>query len=136
MHTRVVERIIKALVKQKKSIAGSKVLVMGLSFKENVNDYRNSRAKQLIAELQSYDFVVEGYDPLLSPSILEKEFKAKPVAIPKGPYSCVILFSPHRMFLQDKRIWEQWAKGAVLMDIKGALDKKTCLQAGCIYLRL
>lgn len=65
MPKRVAELVIKSLIEGGKTIKGSKVLVMGLTFKENVKDIRNSKAKEVIKQLQEYKVEVLGHDPLL-----------------------------------------------------------------------
>jgi UDP-N-acetyl-D-galactosamine dehydrogenase len=77
MHKFYTEKIIKRLIKDGKKIQGAKVLIMGLTFKPNVPDYRNSRAKNMILELKKYYTEVFGCDPLLSNDIVEKEFGVK-----------------------------------------------------------
>src|SRR3989338_1102181 len=71
MHKFFVEKIIKKLQK----INGKKVLVMGLTFKPNVPDYRNSRVKYFIQELKEFGITVYAYDPYLGKDIIEREFE-------------------------------------------------------------
>lgn len=61
-------------LKRLQQMKGNKVLVLGLTFKPNVSDYRNSRVKHFIKELQEYHVKVSAYDPYLSKEIIEKEF--------------------------------------------------------------
>ncbi|MDP1629066.1 MAG: nucleotide sugar dehydrogenase, partial [bacterium] len=60
--------IIKGLIEAGKTVQGSRVLIMGLTFKENINDTRNSKAKEVIARLKNYQIEVWGHDPMLSES--------------------------------------------------------------------
>ncbi len=77
MHLFYAQKIIKKLIKTGKKISGAKVLILGLTFKPNVNDPRNSRIKHLIQELKEHDIDVFGCDPMLSDEIVEKEFGVK-----------------------------------------------------------
>lgn len=126
MHNHVITLAERGLKKAGKKLAGSKILVMGLTFKENVNDPRNSRAKQMIAELLKKKAIVFGYDPYLDRETIEGKFNAKHVGtIKKGEYDAVILFSPHEKMLSLV------PKDTLLIDIKGALKLRS---GNCISL--
>ena len=73
MHKFYAHKIIKKLQKT----GGKNVLLLGLTFKPNVSDYRNTRVKHLIEELQHYGITVFAYDPYLSRDIIENEFNAR-----------------------------------------------------------
>ncbi|MEW5896700.1 MAG: nucleotide sugar dehydrogenase [Nanoarchaeota archaeon] len=79
MHKYYAEKILKLLSKQEKK-GKSKVLVLGLTFKPNVSDARNSRVKHLIHELKSYNVDVSAYDPFLSREFVENKFAVKYVS--------------------------------------------------------
>ena len=74
----VAEMAVKGLNKVGKTIKGSNVLIMGLTYKENVADIRESPVENMVHELKEYDVNVYGYDPLLSDSVI-KHFGAKPL---------------------------------------------------------
>lgn len=77
MHLFYAQKIIKKLIRTGKKISGAKVLILGLTFKPNVNDPRNSRIKHLIQELKDHDIDVFGCDPMLNNDVVEKEFGVK-----------------------------------------------------------
>jgi UDP-N-acetyl-D-galactosamine dehydrogenase len=95
---------IKALNDVGKVIKGSKVLIMGLTYKENVVDIRETPAKEIVRELQEYGVDIYGYDPLLSD--IEQEFGIRPYPMspitrrssPITPLDCVILAVAHDAF--------------------------------------
>lgn len=116
MHNQIVYLAEKALKKEGKELTGSRVLIMGLTFKENVPDYRNSRAKQLIQVLSERGAQVFGYDPYLTKKIIEEAFNCNYVDKIEGNYDCVILFSPHNKF-NEKRDYDK-IKGIPLINIK------------------
>jgi len=74
MHKVYADKIIKRLIEMDIKIKCAKVLIIGLTFKPNVSDYRNSRIKNLIDELKNYGVDVYGHDPLLTEDIILKEF--------------------------------------------------------------
>ncbi|RQD82473.1 MAG: nucleotide sugar dehydrogenase, partial [Methanocalculus sp. MSAO_Arc2] len=93
---------IKELNRAGKVIKGSKVLILGLTYKENVPDTRESPVEEMIRELKEFDVEVYGYDPLLDPSEIEF-FRAKPVASLaefEGGLSvdCIVINVPHDVF--------------------------------------
>jgi len=100
MPKHVAEIAIKELNWAGKVIRDSKVLIMGLTYKENVPDTRESPVGEMVHELKEFDIDVYGYDPLLSPVEIER-FGAKPVASLKElrePVDCIIINSPHSVF--------------------------------------
>ncbi len=74
MHKFYVSKVLKILAKKERLALSPSVLVLGLTFKPNVADYRNSRVKHFIKELQDHNVHIVGYDPLLTREIVEKEF--------------------------------------------------------------
>ena len=128
MHKYILEIILKDLIKKGKSINDSSVTILGLTFKENVKDIRNSRAKYLIKELKEYGIKPMAHDPLLIDSEVEKEFGVK--NIPFEELNCseiIIIASPHNQFFTEKyqKYFEKLAKRKTyLIDIKGAFRNK------------
>lgn len=84
-------------LKRLQQLKGKSVLVLGLTFKPNVSDYRNSRVKHFIKELQEYHINVSAYDPYLSKEIVEKEFGCDYYPLEKGlaGIDLAILAVPH-----------------------------------------
>lgn len=74
MHKHYASKVIKRLARKEKSSLLPSVMVLGLTFKPNVADYRNSRVKHFIQELQEHNITVYGYDPLLDREVVEREF--------------------------------------------------------------
>jgi UDP-N-acetyl-D-galactosamine dehydrogenase len=77
----VAENMVKGLIRCGKAVRGSRVLVLGLTFKENVSDLRNSRVKDVIDELREYGIEVAAHDPLVDPAEAEAEFGLGPVPL-------------------------------------------------------
>ena len=80
-------------------VAGSKVLVMGLTFKENCPDLRNTRVVDIIAELQDYSCQVDVYDPWVSPQGAKEEYGLElSQELKEDEYDAIILAVAHDQF--------------------------------------
>lgn len=99
MAKHVAELIIEGLCRNKKSLSKSRVLLMGLTYKENVRDFRNSKAKDVIAELQKFGVEVIGCEPMLSGEVVQKHFGVRNTTISQArKIDCVALLVPHDSF--------------------------------------
>ncbi|MEK0363759.1 Vi polysaccharide biosynthesis UDP-N-acetylglucosamine C-6 dehydrogenase TviB [Pseudomonas sp. CBC3] len=97
----VVSQLVKAMVKASIGVAGAKVLVMGLTFKENCPDLRNSRVVDIVGELNEYGAKPIVYDPWVSASEAQQEYGITPVSEPQaGAYDAIILAVSHEQFRQ------------------------------------
>ena len=76
----VATQLIKDMVKQRIQVVGSKILVMGLSFKENCPDIRNTKIVDMVKALKEYDLDLDIYDPWVDPLDAAKEYGIDPVA--------------------------------------------------------
>jgi UDP-N-acetyl-D-galactosamine dehydrogenase len=95
----VVSQLIKAMSRKRILIEGAKVLVMGLTFKENCPDLRNSRVIDIIKELKDYHCEVDVFDPWVSPEEAQREYGLSPIQQPKaGSYDGIILAVAHEQF--------------------------------------
>jgi len=95
----VVSQLIKAMSRKRILIEGAKVLVMGLTFKENCPDLRNSRVIDIIKELKDYHCEVDVFDPWVSPEEAQREYGLSPIRQPKaGSYDGIILAVAHEQF--------------------------------------
>ncbi|MBC6962319.1 MAG: Vi polysaccharide biosynthesis UDP-N-acetylglucosamine C-6 dehydrogenase TviB, partial [Nitrosomonas sp.] len=99
MGTYVVAQLVKAMTKKRIQVEGARVLVMGLAFKENCPDLRNTRIVDIVAELKDYNCVVDVYDPWVSPQEAQHEYGITPIGAPKpGSYDAIILAVAHHQF--------------------------------------
>ncbi len=105
MAKHVAEMTVKALNNVGKVIKGSKVLIIGLTYKENVPDTRETPQKHVIEELKEYGIEPMGYDPLLDIAEAEKEFKVRmlPSLEPQIRFDGVILAVAHNVFRDKTR---------------------------------
>lgn len=95
----VVSQLIKAMVKASIGVAGAKVLVMGLTFKENCPDLRNTRVVDIVAELKDYGVEPVVYDPWVNAAEAQQEYGITPVDEPQaGGYDAIVLAVGHDQF--------------------------------------
>jgi UDP-N-acetyl-D-galactosamine dehydrogenase len=97
----VVGQLVKAMLKRRIQVQGAHVLVMGLTFKENCPDLRNTRVIDVIAELRDYGTVVDVYDPWVDVTEAQHEYSITPIAQPQaGAYDAVVLAVAHTQFAE------------------------------------
>jgi UDP-N-acetyl-D-galactosamine dehydrogenase len=95
----VANQLIKAMIKRRIQIEGARVLVMGLTFKENCPDLRNTRVVDIVTELQDYNCRVDVYDPWVSVTEAEDEYGIAPTKQPTlETYDGIVLAVAHRQF--------------------------------------
>lgn len=119
----VVSEVIKLMVQNDLKIKGSKVLVLGLTFKENCPDVRNSKTVDVITELQSYGLDVCIYDPWANPNDVKREYGLDMVTqMPKDTFDAIVLTVAHRAFLEIN-FKSFLNKNGVLYDVKSVLKE-------------
>lgn len=95
----VADQLVKAMTKKQIQVEGAKVLVMGLTFKENCPDARNTRVVDIVAELKGYNCEVDVYDPWITVEEIQHEYGIIPVSKPNsGAYDGIILAVAHYQF--------------------------------------
>ncbi len=95
----VVSQLVKLMLKKRVHVQEANVLIMGLTFKENCPDIRNTRVVDIVAELKTYGVNVEVYDPWVNPQEAEHEYGISPVEKPvPGKYDAIILAVAHDQF--------------------------------------
>lgn len=120
----VAEQVIEGLIQTHKNICESKVLVMGLTFKENVNDMRNSKIKDAITHLQKLGVTVIGYDPYLTKSEIKSEFGIPSINKLTDIYDAIIIATPHTVFKKTiPRLFPPSKRNLVIFDIKRIVPK-------------
>jgi UDP-N-acetyl-D-galactosamine dehydrogenase len=99
MGSYVVAQLVKAMAQQRINVGGAKVLVMGLAFKENCPDLRNTRVFDIVAELRGHHCDVDVFDPWIAAEDAENEYGIIPIAqIVAGTYDAIILAVAHQQF--------------------------------------
>jgi UDP-N-acetyl-D-galactosamine dehydrogenase len=121
----VAERIAQLMIKKRIHVKGSRILVMGLTFKENCPDVRNSKVADVVRELQKYGAKVDVYDPWVDHAEAQHEYGIKPIGkLAKGKYDAVVLAVAHKEFrdMGIDAIRSLARKPHVLYDIKYLFD--------------
>lgn len=118
----VAKQIIKLMIQKGQQIAGARVLMLGITFKENCPDIRNSRAIDVVTELTDFGCKVEVYDPWASPEEVKAEYDITLTPILAESYDAIVLAVSHEQF-KTMNIKALCNKHGVLFDIKGLLPK-------------
>ena len=120
----VAGEVVKLMMKRSLPVLGSNVLMLGITFKENCPDIRNTRAIDVYEELRSYNINVDVYDPWADSKEVKDEFGFGLLENTNKKYHAVILTVAHKEFLnQDLR--SHLVDGGILYDVKGILDTKS-----------
>ena len=120
----IASEIVKLMIKNDITIKGANVLLLGITFKENCPDVRNTRVVDIIRELESYNISLTIYDPWASAADVSHEYVIKiTTTLPaSGSFDSVVLAVAHKEFLGvDWR--SRTRKGGIIYDVKGCLDK-------------
>ena len=118
----VANKLVKLLIQKGKKIGGAKTLMLGITFKENCPDIRNSRVVDIYKELVDFGMDVDVYDPWANAKEVKHEHGISLVTELGQAYDAIVLTVAHREFL-DLAFGELKAKDGVLFDIKSILDK-------------
>jgi UDP-N-acetyl-D-glucosamine/UDP-N-acetyl-D-galactosamine dehydrogenase len=123
----IAKKTVQKMVKQGKSPAESRVLVLGVTFKEGVSDVRNSKVAELVQELKAYSLQVDVVDPFADAEALRDDYQIDLAAQPNGNYDALVLAVAHKPFLAfENALLQQWARfPALMVDIKGLYRKKS-----------
>jgi len=123
----VAERVIKLMTRKGINVVGARILVLGLAFKENCPDLRNSKVVDIIQALEDYNTQVDVYDPWINPQEAQAEYGIQPLtALPiRGGYDAIVLAVAHDRFLSSdsQHIREYGKADCVLFDVKSALPQ-------------
>jgi UDP-N-acetyl-D-galactosamine dehydrogenase len=95
----VVTQLVKQMTKQRIHVQGARVLVMGLTFKENCPDLRNTKVVDIVRELADYEVAAEVYDPWVSSADAQHEYGFSTIERPEpGAYDAIVLAVAHQQF--------------------------------------
>ena len=120
----VAEETIKCMNKKGVMVKGSKILLLGITFKENCPDIRNTKIVDIYNTLQEYTDNITVYDPWADPSKVRREYGIEIVnEVPKEKFDAAILGVAHKEFL-DLDIKSLVKEGGVIYDVKGILPRE------------
>jgi UDP-N-acetyl-D-galactosamine dehydrogenase len=135
----IAEKTVKLMIASGCAIAGATVNVLGLTFKEDCPDLRNSRVIDIIRELQTYGIHVKVHDPHAEPEAARHEYGVELSAYAELPQAdALVVAVAHREFraLPLASLGTKVRKGACVIDVKSVLDPQAVRAAGYAFWRL
>jgi UDP-N-acetyl-D-galactosamine dehydrogenase len=121
----VADQLIRLMGRKGLNPVGARILVLGLAFKEDCPDVRNTRVIDIVNELREYRAVVDVHDACVDVAAAEHEYGIRLCAEPAhGAYDAVVLAVAHREYRDAGAGVRGWLKpGGVLFDVKGVLPR-------------
>ena len=120
----VAAEVVKLMLQNDIKVKGAKILVLGITFKENCPDVRNTKVVDVIKNLKEYGVEITIYDPLANPSEVKHEYDLETVnKLPEGQFDSIVLTVAHKEYL-DLDLNSLKNNGAVVYDVKGVLGDK------------
>lgn len=135
----VAQQTVKQMINAGSCIKGAKVIILGLTFKENCPDLRNSKVADLVRELQDYGCDVVVHDPIAEPSEAEHEYSINLVSWDSLPQAeALVAAVSHREYMNKPliEIAQKLKAGGVFIDIKSAFNPEAMKSAGFNVWRL
>ncbi len=124
----VADQVARLMMKRGFPVVGSRILIMGLTFKENCPDLRNSKVIDIIKSLREYNAKIDVYDPWVNVDEAQREFGVNCLSEPPedGKYDGIIIAVGHREFIEmgAAGLGRLGGQGAVLYDVKGLFPKE------------
>lgn len=122
MGKHVASEVVKLMLQSELKVKGANILVLGITFKENCPDVRNTRVVDVVHELQSYGINLTIYDPLANPEEVKHEYGLETTReMPNDKYDAIVLTVAHQEFLSlDLNLLK--SEGAIVYDVKGVLE--------------
>lgn len=120
----VASEVVKLMLQNDLKVKGAKILVLGITFKENCPDVRNTKVVDVIKSLKEYGVEITIFDPLANPSEVQHEYNLKTMnEMPVGKFDSIVLTVAHEEFMSiDLDNFKN--NGAVVYDVKGVLGDK------------
>lgn len=119
----VAEQVVKLMLKKGIQVLGSKILILGFTFKENCPDVRNTKVIDIVNTLKEYNAEVTIHDPWANPAIAKREYGVEiETEFPKDRFDAVVLAVAHNKF-NDLDIKSFMQSNSVLFDVKGVTDE-------------
>lgn len=135
----VAEQTVKQMIRAGSQVKGAKVNVLGITFKENCSDLRNSRVIDVINELQSFGVEVQVHDPVADPAEARHEYGVELEPWDALPQADAVVVAVAHRSLVEKPLSDHFAKivpGGCFIDIKSQFDKTAIRNAGFTLWRL
>jgi len=123
----VATQLIKEMVKQRIQVVGARILILGLSFKENCPDIRNTKIVDMVKALKEYDLDLDIYDPWVDSAEVEAEYGLAPIMeLKQGRYDAIVIAVAHDQFkaMSSQEFLALGKEKHVLYDLKYVLNKE------------
>ena len=119
----IAEQIVKTMIKKNINVNSAEILMLGITFKENCPDVRNTKIVNVIAALEDFGVTVKTYDPWANPEEVKHEYGIESLdKLPKEKFDCLVLGVAHKDFL-DIDFQSLKKENAVVYDVKGFLKE-------------
>ena len=121
----IAQELLRRLAKRKGSLCEMRVAILGLTFKENVTDLRNSKVPDIIAELATFGIACQIHDPMASPEVAERTYGLRPGAWEAlADLDALVLAVPHESYLEKPaaELLSVLKPDGIVMDVKSALQ--------------
>lgn len=139
MGSHVAQEAVKCMIRAGKSVSGAKSLVLGLTFKEDCPDLRNTRVIDIVKELKTFGMQVAVHDPLVDPEDAKREYDLDVHReVPDDKFDLIVLAVPHKKYLRMSAddLRAMCNHKTVIADVKGVLDWKKMAIDSELYWRL
>jgi UDP-N-acetyl-D-galactosamine dehydrogenase len=120
----VANKLVKILISKNHVISNSSVLILGITFKENCPDIRNSKVIDIVRELQQFNINVNVFDPHANKNEVEEEYGIKLLENIDSKYDAIVLAVSHTDFLNFNYFDIKKNVNSIIFDLKGFLDRK------------
>ena len=126
MGEHIADRVVKLMTKNRIDVVGGRVLILGLAFKENCPDIRNTRVVDVVQAFQDYHLQVDVYDPWVSAEQAYDEFNVALVQAPDvGAYDAIVLAVAHQNFVDMADDIQKFGKeNRIIFDVKNVLPQQ------------
>ncbi|NMM46804.1 Vi polysaccharide biosynthesis UDP-N-acetylglucosamine C-6 dehydrogenase TviB [Marinigracilibium pacificum] len=119
----IANKVIKLMTQMDNPVKNANILILGITFKENCPDIRNSKVIDVISELKSFGANIDVYDPLADPEEVKEEYGIELISKPSKKYNAIVMAVSHNEF--DGLNWSDIKNGnTVVYDVKAKLDKE------------
>ena len=122
----IAQRLVKLLIAAERPVKGAKIGIVGITFKEDVPDLRNSRVPDIVTELREFGIAAVVADPLADPAEAKREYGVELVPLEGfNELDGLILAVPHRVLGQAgwEKLFGALASGAIMIDVKSAVPR-------------
>lgn len=120
----VAAQVVKLMIKKGIAVNGATLLMLGITFKENCPDVRNTKIVDVIKALEEYGIIITVFDPLANPAEVEKEYQLTTIKeIPEQKFDAIVLGVAHTTFL-EMNLSKLQNPNSIIYDVKGVLGNE------------